>query len=450
MMILGIILAAASLTVADVPVTCYWADIEGTWTFSETERTGDSTLECDITSWDLNDVGHTHTFELSFPNHVVDELGNEGTWTMVSSQGFEVNINGRSYYASSAYDGDFWSSTSYCDKTMNGYSYERGAVRNWACFNGQKSTKVAPRKQYNTEKPLPNRYWKNDQKLINAINEKQSSWTAKAYPQFEKYTLQEMHQRAGGHFEPLPPLAPASQELKDRVSLLPDNFDWRNISGVNYISPVRDQQSCGSCYAFSSMALVEARLRIATNNQRQDIFSPQDIVECSPLSEGCSGGFKYLIGGRHAHAYGLISEECNEYTGQDGSCSSDSSCARTYVSDYNFVGDYYGGCNEELMKDALVNYGPMGVSYYVYDDFHNYGGGIYHHTDFKSDFNPHKPTNHAVFLVGYGVEPTTGEKFWTCKNSWGADWGEDGYFRIRRGTDEVAIGSYGVWADVIP
>jgi len=433
-----------------VPVTCYWSDIEGTWTFSETARTGDSSLECDISSGDLNDVVYTKTFTLSFPNHVVDELGSEGTWTMVSSQGFEVNINGRSYYASSYYEGDWASSTSYCDRTMNGYSYERGAIRNWACFNGQKNTEVVPRVHQNREEPLPDQYWKNDHKLIQAINDKQTSWTAKAYPEFEKYTMQGMHQRAGGHFMTLPSPAPASPELKARVSMLPENFDWRNVSGVNYISPVRDQESCGSCYAFSSMALVEARLRIATNNQRTDIFSPQDIVECSPLSEGCSGGFKYLIGGRHAHAYGLVSEDCNAYTAQDGQCSTDESCPRTFVSDYNFLGGYYGGCNEELMKEALVNNGPMGVSYYVYSDFYNYFGGIYHHTELKSDFNPHKPTNHAVFLVGYGVEPGTGEKFWTVKNSWGKYWGEDGYFRIRRGTDEAAIGSYAVEATVIP
>merc|ERR1719244_1971940 len=100
--------------------------------------------------------------------------------------------------------------------------------------------------------------------------------------------------------------------------------------------------------------------------------------------------------------------------------------------------------------EALVSRGPLAVSYMVYSDFHSYGGGVYHHTDTRSSFNPHESTNHAVLLVGYGVDNTTGEKYWTCKNSWGADWGEDGYFRIRRGTNECSIGSYGVEATPIP
>ena len=53
------------------------------------------------------------------------------------------------------------------------------------------------------------------------------------------------------------------------------NFDWRNVDGVNYVSPVRDQESCGSCYSFASMGQLEAQLRMKTRNQRQDIFSPQ-------------------------------------------------------------------------------------------------------------------------------------------------------------------------------
>lgn len=69
--------------------------------------------------------------------------------------------------------------------------------------------------------------------------------------------------------------APATAEQKARVSLLPDSFDWRDVNGVSYVSPVRDQGSCGSCYAFASMANLESQVRIATQNQRQDVFSPQ-------------------------------------------------------------------------------------------------------------------------------------------------------------------------------
>lgn len=72
--------------------------------------------------------------------------------------------------------------------------------------------------------------------------------------------------------------------------MLPESFDWRNINGTNFVSPIRNQGSCGSCYAFASMALAEARFRVQTNNKQRPVFSTQDIVECSSYSQGCEGG----------------------------------------------------------------------------------------------------------------------------------------------------------------
>ena len=80
---------------------------------------------------------------------------------------------------------------------------------------------------------------------------------------------------------------------------LPRFFDWRNVGGVNYVSPVRNQGTCGSCYVFSSLAMHEARIRIATNNTKTTIFSAQEPVSCSEYSQGCDGGFIYLLGGKY-------------------------------------------------------------------------------------------------------------------------------------------------------
>lgn len=76
------------------------------------------------------------------------------------------------------------------------------------------------------------------------------------------------------------------------------------------------------------------------------------------------------------------------FTSKDEACNTDASCGRTYVSDYEYLGGYYGACSEELMLQTLVENGPMSVGYMVYDDFRNYEGGIYHHTGTKNDFNP--------------------------------------------------------------
>ena len=108
---------------------------------------------------------------------------------------------------------------------------------------------------------------------------------------------------------------------------------------------------------------------------------------------------------------------------------------RHYSSGYKYVGGYYGGCSEEAMMKALVENGPLSVSFEVYDDFMMYKSGVYHHTGAlrsqqeTGSFDPFELTNHAVLLVGYGEDSVSGEKFWTIKNSWGIEWGEAGYFR---------------------
>lgn len=96
------------------------------------------------------------------------------------------------------------------------------------------------------------------------------------------------------------------------------------------------------------------------------------------------------------------------------------------------------------MRLNLVKYGPIAVGFQVYQDFMAYKGGIYHHTFLDDKFNPFELTNHAVLVVGYGADPSSGEKFWIVKNSWGNSWGEKGFFRIRRGNDECAIESMAV------
>ena len=74
---------------------------------------------------------------------------------------------------------------------------------------------------------------------------------------------------------------------------------------------------------------------------------------------------------------------------------------------------------------------------------------VYYDAGLKDKFNPFEITNHAVLAVGYGADKETGEKFWIVKNSWGEMWGEDGYFRIRRGTDECSIESIAVTAEPV-
>ncbi|KAG8182969.1 hypothetical protein JTE90_013421 [Oedothorax gibbosus] len=297
--------------------------------------------------------------------------------------------------------------------------------------------------------------FRQDKRFIRAINSAQNSWIATVYPELDGITMGDYVRRSGGLKSRIHRSPRVERKLssisKKLYKELPAEFDWRNVSGVNYVSPVRNQGSCGSCYSFSSMGMLEARLRVQTNNKVQVTFSPQDIVSCSEYAQGCEGGFPYLIAGKYAQDFGVTPEECNPYTGKDDKCS-EKQCKRYYVADYKYIGGFYGGCNEELMKMELVANGPIAVSFEVYPDFQQYKGGIYHHTGIglQYKFDPFHITNHAVLAVGYGTDKTTGEKYWIVKNSWGPQWGENGFFRIRRGTDECSIESIAVAATIIP
>lgn len=104
-------------------------------------------------------------------------------------------------------------------------------------------------------------------------------------------------------------------------------------------------------------------------------------------------------------------------------------------------------CNEALMRISLVKNGPFTVGFKVYSDFFNYRTGIYYHTGLLEKFNPFEATSHSVLLVGYGTDMSDPEApldYWIVKNSWGDNWGEQGYFKIRRGTNECAFESAAV------
>ncbi|XP_076028654.1 dipeptidyl peptidase 1-like isoform X2 [Oratosquilla oratoria] len=431
---------------ADTPANCTYEDVRGDWMFYETERTGGPDINCDS----MGPIVHKRRISLEYPNVVVDEHGNKGSWTMIYNQGFEVKVAGRSYFAFSFYKESDEVVTSLCDKTFTGWSRDV-TVRNWACYRAQKTTSVAPKETKKLQTPKSKTFYRHNLDFLKNIQKVQSSWYPAIYEEYEQWTLQDHFRRSGGaasviHQRVTP--APADLLTRLRASMLPPEWDWRNVSGVNYVSDIRDQGACGSCYAFASMAALESRVRILTDNELKPTFSPQDVVSCSKLSQGCEGGFPYLIAGRYAQDKGVVAEKCAPYTGEDDACSTVASCRRHYTAHYRYVGGYYGACNEIEMKLALVRGGPLAVGFEVYGDFMSYKGGVYHHTGLTDGFNPFEITNHAVLVVGYGVDSKTGENYWTVKNSWGPNWGEDGYFRIRRGTDECGIESLAV--EVVP
>lgn len=207
---------------------------------------------------------------------------------------------------------------------------------------------------------------------------------------------------------------------------LPVAFDWREKGCVN---AVKDQQSCGSCWAFSTVGNLEGLYHIKYGKLLR--FSEQHLVDCDPIDAGCNGGlmentFKWLIDNG-----GFMYESDYKYTGRDEICIEDKSKFVGKVASFNILDT----TNEQAIKQYLVETGPLAIALNA-DALMSYRSGILDKTARQCD---PAGLNHAVVLVGYGMAD---KEFWIVRNSWGKSWGESGYFRIALGKGVCGINTY--------
>ena len=204
-----------------------------------------------------------------------------------------------------------------------------------------------------------------------------------------------------------------------------ENFDWLDV-----LNPVKNQGSCGSCWAFSTVANLEGLYYIKYGQHKR--FSEQMLVDCDTTDSACNGGLmEYAFDWIKSNG-GLMLEGDYAYTGKKGTCKSDSSKYAVKVTGYKKL----SSDDETDILNYLVETGPLAIAVNA-DPLQNYNSCIASYS--KSTCDP-SGINHAVNLVGYGVE--NGTKYWLVRNSWGADWGEDGYFRMLRGSGTCGINTY--------
>ncbi|GAB4860551.1 hypothetical protein Ancab_035712 [Ancistrocladus abbreviatus] len=200
------------------------------------------------------------------------------------------------------------------------------------------------------------------------------------------------------------------------VSDIPPSIDWRQTCAV---TPVGHQGQCESGWAFSAAAAVEGIHQIRTSQLIP--LSVQELIDCDrEQNKGCKGGLKE-IAFKWIMKFGLTDNLTYPYTGKDGTCN------RTKVLKPVASID---GCecvpkdNEYALRQAVASQ-PVSVSIRVGSpEIQFYQKGV-----FKGDCGCFK---HGVAVVGYGATDDNGSKYWIVKNSWGTDWGEDGYIRIER------------------
>ncbi len=115
------------------------------------------------------------------------------------------------------------------------------------------------------------------------------------------------------------PRKSSEAKIEDKYGKVPLLFDWRNVDGTSYDSPVRKQGECGSCYAIAAISVMESRIRIKSNNRLKPLLSPSSILSCSRYNQGCYGGYPYLVG-KFGMEFGFVEESCQPYTETDDKC----------------------------------------------------------------------------------------------------------------------------------
>ncbi|XP_063296195.1 cathepsin S-like [Pelobates fuscus] len=210
---------------------------------------------------------------------------------------------------------------------------------------------------------------------------------------------------------------------------LPDSMDWREKGCV---SNVKNQGSCGSCWAFSAVGALEGQLQLKTGKLVS--LSPQNLVDCSSKygNKGCSGGFmtrafQYVIDNQ-----GIDSDSYYPYTAQDQPCHYDTAGKASTCIKYTEIEP----ATEDTLKQALATVGPISVAIdATRPSFYFYKSGVY------DDPACSQEVNHGVLAVGYGN--LNGKDFWLIKNSWGENYGDHGYVRIARNHGNMCgVGSY--------
>jgi cathepsin K len=197
-----------------------------------------------------------------------------------------------------------------------------------------------------------------------------------------------------------------------------------------YVSPVKDQR-CGNCWSYSACAAYESSYK-RINGSFVDA-SEQQVVSCSSGGD-CDGGFTYLVFEWLVNNNKNLDKDASlPDNGTNGTCSNTTPSTNYYASDWGIV-DPSNDINKIAavadIKAAICKYGPVAASVWVTPLFQNYAGGVF--SEFASNYNSPE-SNHAIQIVGWDDNKGA----WLIKNSWGTDWGEDGFMWIKYNSNNI-------------
>lgn len=213
--------------------------------------------------------------------------------------------------------------------------------------------------------------------------------------------------------------------LNDDSIEVPDEVDWRKVPGR--VSRVKNQGSCGSCWAFSAVGVLEGQEAVRNKNvTKVTELSEQNLVDCDrSVDMGCNGGIMKNALEFVKREGGIDDESSYPYEGRDGKCRFNKK--RVVISDAGAAVLPEG--DEQKLKEVVAKFGPVAVAIDASSLwFQFYRHGVYYNRFCRNKINQ---LDHGVLVVGYGTDPKKGD-YWIVKNSWGPMYGESGYIRMAR------------------
>jgi hypothetical protein len=255
-----------------------------------------------------------------------------------------------------------------------------------------------------------------------AIQTKGLNWVA-GETSISHLSLEELRQRLGG-LEPGPPYPDMPVNGAFYMSgQLSASFDWTNYNGKNYVTGIRDQANCGSCWAESSTSALESKVLITFNQPGTDLdLSEQIVLSCTGAQDSCNGGY-IEDAAEFLKNTGTGPNNCYSYTATNGSCGD--ACQNWQndpykIDSWSHVNNWQTAADLNAIKNALQSSGPLVAYLKVYQDFQAYRGGVYKYSWGQAG------GGHFVVIVGW--DDNKGALH--VKNSWGTGWGESGFFWI--------------------
>ncbi|XP_048827042.1 cathepsin O [Brienomyrus brachyistius] len=259
---------------------------------------------------------------------------------------------------------------------------------------------------------------------LNNHNASDSSSAKYGINQFSVLSPEEFRDRYLTTFPEKVPEYPASETARGASAKLPTKFDWRE---KNVVTPVENQESCGGCWAFSVVGIIESVYALQGHPLRQ--LSVQQVIDCSYKNQGCNGGSTVrTLSWLKQTQEKLVRQAEYPFKAETGVCRifplSEFGVSVKDFAAYDFSG------NEEVMMQKLLEWGPLAVTVDAVSWQDYLGGIIQHHC-------PSQRANHAVLITGYDA---TGEvPYWIVRNSWGTSWGNQGYVYIKMGGNVCGV-----------